>query len=200
MRLGILGGTFDPPHNGHLQLAEAALLALELTQVVFIPAKQPPHKLNDTISPLDVRVALLECALRDHPEFVISLIEAERSGPSYTVDTLRELRRGLAPTDEIFFIMGLDSLKNFPTWYQPAEIVKLAKLAVLRRPGYDVDLDALEEKVPGVTAAVVFIHSPEMDVSASEIRERVANDESLAGLAPPAVAAYIREHNLYQGN
>lgn len=198
MNVGILGGTFDPPHNGHLLIAHAARRALGLTRIVFIPAKQPPHKLHETVSPLADRLAMLELALQAHPEFVISLVEVERAGPSYTVDTLRELRRAVPPPAEIFFIMGMDSLENLPTWREPQAIVQLCKLAVLKRPGYAVDWDALEAKAPGVRDRVVLIAAPETDVSASQIRERAAAGGSLEGLVPPAVAAYIRAQHLYQ--
>lgn len=198
MNIGILGGTFDPPHNGHLVLAEAALRQLQLAQVVFMPAKQPPHKLDDPISPLGTRVAMLELALRGKTAFVISLLEAERPGPSYTVDTLREMRRDLPAQTQIFFIMGLDSLQNLPTWHQPQEIVKLCKLAVLKRPGYFADLDVLEQEIPGVKRAVHFVSAPEIGISASDIRARAARGGPLDGLVPRAVAAYIDQHHLYR--
>ena len=197
MKLGILGGTFDPPHNGHLQIASVAQAALQLTQVVFIPAKQPPHKQDVYVSPLEIRVGMLECALADRPSFVISMIEAEREGPSYTVDTLRQLHLDLTDDDEIFFIMGEDSLGNLPSWHQPAEIVKLCKLAVLQRPGYDVHLDALEEKVHGVKASTILIPAPEIPISASEIRERVRDGKPIGELVPQRVADYIYQHHLY---
>lgn len=198
MKLGILGGTFDPPHNGHLLLADAAMHQLQLAQVVFMPAKQPPHKLDDAITPLEARVAMLERALRGRPAFVISMLEAERAGPSYTVDTLRELRHDLPTRTEIFFIMGMDSLQNLPTWHQPEEIVKLCKLAVLKRPGYFVDLDALDRQIPGVKRAVVFVNAPELNVSASDIRARAARGESIREFVPAAVAEYIETHHLYR--
>jgi nicotinate-nucleotide adenylyltransferase len=197
MKLGILGGTFDPPHNTHLLIAQAAQHSLQLAQIIFIPARQPPHKSNEPISALKDRVAMLERAIRGHAHFVISMIEAERPGPSYTVDTLRALRRDLAPTAELFFIMGMDSLENLPTWHQPRDLVKLCKLAVLRRPGYQVDLDALETLVPGVRSSVVFVRAPESNISASEIRERCARGEPIGDLVPPAVADYITRHGLY---
>ncbi len=198
MKLGILGGTFDPPHNGHLLIAEQATHKLQLAQVLFIPARQPPHKLGEPISPLRDRVAMLQRALSGKPTFLISMIEAERPGPSYTVDTLRELRRDTSPGAELFFIMGMDSLETLPTWHKPEEIVQLARLAVLSRPGHHADLDALERQIPGIKASVIFLRAPELDVSASEIRERVARGESIAGLVPPAVAEYIRQHQLYR--
>lgn len=197
MKVGILGGTFDPPHNGHLLIAEQARLRLQLAQVVFVPARQPPHKLDEPVTPLAARLAMLERALRGYPAFVISMIEALRAGPSYTVDTLRELRGDLSPGVELFFIMGMDSLESLPTWHQPEEIVKLCKLAVLKRPGYIADLDALEAKVPGVKASVIILRSPEIDISASEIRERAARGESIADLVPAGVADYIMRHRLY---
>lgn len=197
MKLGILGGTFDPPHNGHLQLAQEAARALQLARVVFIPAKQPPHKLDDPVSPLKTRVAMLERALEGHPDFVVSMIEAKRPGPSYTVDTLRELRRELGPDAVIYFIMGEDSLVNLATWNQPQEIVRLAHLVVLQRPGYDLDLDALEHKVPGVKASVVLVQAPELDISSSDIRRRVRRGTSIRKLVPAAVEDYIKQHQLY---
>jgi nicotinate-nucleotide adenylyltransferase len=197
MKLGILGGTFDPPHNGHLQIAAAAQAALELEQIVFMPARQPPHKLDDAVSPLETRVALLELALLERPAFVISLLEAHRQGPSYTVDTLRALRAELGGDAEIFFIMGEDSLQDFSTWHQPEEIVKLCKLAVLQRPGYDVNLDELERTVRGVKKNTVMIRAPEVDISSREIRERVARGQAIREFVPPLVADYIESHHLY---
>jgi nicotinate-nucleotide adenylyltransferase len=197
MKMGILGGTFDPPHNGHLHLAESARRVLKLDEVVFIPAKQPPHKLDDPISPLPIRVAMLECALHGHPKFVISMIEAEREGPSYTVDTLRELRKTAGKDAELYFIMGEDSLKNLPTWHLPEEIVKLAHLAVLQRPGYDANVEALEQKVKGVEKSVVLLDGFEIEISSTDIRERVRCHESIAELVPDCVAEYIEQHHLY---
>lgn len=198
MRLGVFGGTFDPPHNGHLQTAAAAQHALGLDQVVFIPAKQPPHKLDDPVSPLETRLTMLELALLEHPFFVISLIEVERQGPSFTVDTLRALRQQMAFHAEIFFIMGEDSLVNFPTWKEPHEIVKLCKLAVLQRPGYDVDLERLELQVRGVKQNTVMIRAPEIDISSRELRERVARREPIREFVPPLVADYIEVYKLYR--
>lgn len=198
MKLGILGGTFDPPHNGHLAIADAARHALGLAQVLFIPARQPPHKRGEPISPLEARLAMLERALKGKPYFVISRIEADRPGPSYTVETLRTLRQELAPGTELFFIMGMDSLQNFATWHQPAEIVKLCKLAVLKRPGFYADLEALEHQVPGIRAAVIFLRAPQVDISSTEIQARVRRGEPIDGLVPPAVAEYIERHRLYK--
>lgn len=197
MNFGIFGGTFDPPHNGHLLIAETAQQALGLEQVVFIPAKQPPHKLDDPVSPLEHRVAMLELELVPHPSFMISMMEAMREGPSYTVDTLRELRRELGYLHEIYFIMGMDSLVNLPTWNQPEVIVKLCRLAVLERPGIEPGLDELERQVPGLKASVVLIPTDEIDISSSDIRTRVREHKSIRELVPPLVADYIQAHWLY---
>lgn len=198
IKIGIFGGTFDPPHNGHLRIAHAAQQALGLAQVVFIPAKQPPHKLDDPISPLEHRVAMLELALFKQPDFIISLVEAMREGPSFTVDTLRELRRKVGYDVEIFFVMGMDSLVNFPTWHEPQIIIKLCKLAVLERPGFDEDWSKLEAQVPGLRASVIMIPSVEVDISSSEIRERVREHQPIAQFVAPMVADYIAEHRLYR--
>ncbi len=198
MRIGILGGTFDPPHIGHLIIAEEAREKLGLARVYFIPARQPPHKLNEIVSPLEDRVAMLRLSLDENPFFTISLIEAQRPGPSYTVDTLRELRRELGPSTELFFIMGMDSLENLPTWHHPCELIELAQLAVLRRPGYAADLDALEEKIPGLESRVLFITAPELEVSSTELQARVQAGQSIRYLVTDGVAEYIEAHHLYR--
>ncbi len=198
MRIGILGGTFDPPHLGHLVIAEQARANLNLAKVYFVPAKQPPHKLNEPVSPLKERAAMLKLAVDDYPFFGLSMIEASRPGPSYTVDTIRLMRDEFPPATELYFIMGMDSLENLPTWHKPEELVKRCCLAVLRRPGYHVDLDKLEEQVPGVKSSVVFIPAPELDISSSDLQERVRRGQSIHYMVPDAVAEYIEEHHLYQ--
>ncbi len=198
MRIGILGGTFDPPHIGHIAIAEAAQRALDLAEVIFVPAREPPHKLDQRVTPLKDRLAMLRLALRDHPTFTLSLIEAERAGPSYTVDTLRELRAQFPPSTEIFFIEGEDSLGALPTWHKPHELIQLCKLAVLQRPGYTVDLDALEKQVPGVKARVVFINAPEIEISSHELQARCREGRSLRGFVPEGVDEYITQYHLYE--
>jgi nicotinate-nucleotide adenylyltransferase len=198
MRIGILGGTFDPPHIGHLVIAEEAREKLALAHVYFVPARQPPHKLDEPVTPFEDRLAMLRLALDENPFFTLSLVEANRPGPSYTVDTLRELRRELPPATELYFIMGMDSLVNLPTWHRPQELIELCRLAVLRRPGYSADMDALEEKIPGIKACVVFIPAPELEISSTELQERVRAGHSIEYLVPDGVAQYIAEHHLYE--
>ncbi len=198
MRIGILGGTFDPPHIGHLIIAEEAREKLELDRVYFIPARQPPHKLGQPVTPLEDRVAMLRLALRYNPFFSLSLIEADRPGPSYTSDTLRELRADFPPETGLFFIMGMDSLEQLPTWHEPREIVALCMLAVLGRPGYTADLEALEQQIPGIKSRVVFIPAPEIELSSSELEARIRAGQSVRYLVPDGVPDYITEHHLYQ--
>jgi nicotinate-nucleotide adenylyltransferase len=198
MRIGILGGTFDPPHIGHLVIAEEARTNLGLAKVYFVPANHPPHKLDEPISSLQDRVAMLRLALDNNPFFVLSLIEGNRPGPSYTVDTLKLLQSEFPPASELYFIMGLDSLRDLPTWHQPQELIQLARLAVLRRPGYQADLEALEQKIPGIKSRVEFIPAPELSISSTDLQERVRQGYSIRHLVPETVAEYIYDHALYR--
>jgi nicotinate-nucleotide adenylyltransferase len=198
VRIGILGGTFDPPHLGHLLIAEEAREKLDLARVYFVPARQPPHKLEEPVSPFQDRVAMLQLALDANPFFTVSLVEAERPGPSYTVDTLRELRREFPPDTELYFIMGLDSLTELSTWREPRAIIELAQLAVLRRPGYIVNLDRLEEQIPGLRSRIVFILGTDLDISSTELQARVRAGKSIHYMVPDAVADYISAQHLYR--
>ena len=198
MRIGILGGTFDPPHLGHLLIADQARERLGLEQVYFVPAPEPPHKQGEPVSPFSDRVAMLRRALAGYPFFAISLVEANRAGPSYTTDTLRRLHLDFRSGTKFFFIMGSDSLEDLPTWHEPRELVKLARLAVLRRPGHPVDLEALEKQVPGIRSSVVVVPAPELTISSTEIQARVCAGRPIDDLVPPGVAEYIREHRLYK--
>lgn len=199
MRTGILGGTFDPPHIGHLLIAEESRSRLELDLVLFIPARQPPHKLNHPVTAFEHRLNMLRLALDSNPFFTLSLVEAERPGPSYTVDTLRELREKSSAGDELYFIMGSDSLVELPTWHEPQELIRLCYLAVLRRPGFEPDLKALEEIIPGLTSRVVFIPAPPFEISSTEIHTRCEEGADIRYLVPNGVAGYIDEHGLYRG-
>lgn len=194
---GIIGGTFDPPHIGHLILAEFARAELELSEVVFIPAGQPPHKRGREVQAVEDRLAMVRLSIATNPHFALSKIDIERSGPSYTVETLRLLRQEWGETVEIYFIMGLDSLVDLPTWHQPARLIQLCRLAVMARPGYQVDMAALERAVPGVADRVVFVPAPLIGISSTNIKERVRKGDTIAYLVPRAVEAYIHDHHLY---
>jgi nicotinate-nucleotide adenylyltransferase len=198
VRIGILGGTFDPPHIGHLVIAEEARKKLALAKVYFVPARQPPHKLGEPVSPLKDRVAMLRLALDDSPSFVLSLVEANRPGPSYTVDTLRQLRTEFPPAAEFFLIMGMDSLANLPTWHKPGELIQMCRLAVLRRPGYSAEMDELERKIPGIKSKVLFIPAPELEISSSDLQSRVRGGLPIQSVVPAGVTEYIAQHHLYE--
>ncbi len=197
MKIGVLGGTFDPPHCGHLKIAEVAMEKLGLARVIFAPAGNPPHKQGQKISEVKHRLEMVRLAIADDPRFVLSRADAERERLSYTVNLVRRLRREF-PNAEFYFIMGLDSLASILTWHQPAELIRLCKLAVLSRPGVVCDLGELESKLPGLRERVEYVDSIAIDISATEIQRRVRAEESIAGLVPDAVARYVEREGLYR--
>ena len=201
MKTGILGGTFDPIHKGHLAVAEEVRLRLNLDEVLFIPVGYPWRKAGSLILPAEHRVEMVRLAIADRPSFRVSTIEVDREGPSYTIDTLEELRSGLGNGDEIFFIVGWDSLADLPNWKAPERVIRLCRLVAVPRPGYfPPDLKSLEDVIPGLSERAILLDGPEVDVSASQIRERVARGLPISGLGPEAVERYIREHGLYLVN
>ncbi len=195
-RVGILGGTFDPPHMGHLVIAQEALTQLGLAQVIFAPTRQPPHKIGNAITPIEHRVEMVRRAIAPHLQFMLSRVDVDRAGPTYTVDTLRLLREQLGPVD-LYFIMGMDSLASLLTWHAPEELIRLCRLAVFNRPGFAVDLDALEAQLPGVRERVALLSAPTLDIAASDLQRRVRAGLPITHLVPEAVAAYIAEQGLY---
>lgn len=196
-KLGVLGGTFDPPHNGHLLIAREARRQLGLARVLFAPTRQPPHKNAAAHSAIEHRLAMVQLAIAPYPYFELSRVDVDRAGPTYTVETMRLLREQFGPRAEWFFIVGMDSLVNLPTWRAPAELLRLCKLAVFPRPGFAANFDELEQKIPGVRARVVLLAAPALDIAASELQRRARAGESIAHLVPPAVARYIAQHKLY---
>lgn len=200
-RIGILGGTFDPVHYAHLAIAEEVYCALHLARVLFVPAGQPPHKLGEQITPAEHRVAMLQLAIRANPHFALSPVDVERAGPSYTVDTLRLLRREWGAGAELYFVVGGDSLKDLPTWYDPAGIIAQATIVALLRPGYaDVSAERakLAARLPGIEQRLIAVEGPRMDLSSTELRQRVATGRPIKYQTPEEVEAYIRRHRLYQ--
>ena len=207
-RLGVLGGTFDPPHYGHLLLADTARVQLSLDQVIFVPVGTPPHK--PLTQPTDVihRVALIQAALADarEPAFVLSRIDVDRPGPHYTVDALT-LVREMHPEADVWFLIGADSLNDLPKWHMPNRIMLLSRLGVLPRSGYEPDLDVLAARLSGADAAmprvvlrnqVDWLAGPALDVSSSALRERVRRGLPLRFLTSPSVEGYLRQHRLYE--
>jgi nicotinate-nucleotide adenylyltransferase len=195
-RVGVLGGTFDPVHNGHLSIANALRTALDLERVVWVPAGRPPHKTGQIVSGDRDRLAMLELALAGSAVDQIDTIDIERSGPSYTADTLEILAQRFAPA-RLFFLMGEDSLRDLPTWHDPERLLRAAELAVAARPGVDVDLESVARQVPTVRGRVHLVPTEEIAISSSGIRRRVRENQSIHGLVPAAVEAYIQDHGLY---
>lgn len=194
LRLGIFGGTFDPVHLGHLIVAETARETLSLDQVLFMLAAQPPHKETRALTAGDLRLAMLEAALADHPHFAISTLELERTGPSYTVDTLRALRQLPAfSLADFFLIMGKDSLNNFHTWREPEAITQLAQLAVYpRRDEFEANVSA------NLPTHYHSLQAPLIEISSSEIRRRVQMNQSIRYLVPECVRNFIARRQLYR--
>jgi nicotinate-nucleotide adenylyltransferase len=196
-RIGLFGGTFDPPHVGHLVLAECARDRLGLDEVRFIPAGQPPHKRSHPVSPCARRVAMVRLAVRGNPGFVVSTIEARRSGPSFTVGTLRRVASE-TPRARIYLLMGADSLDEFPTWREPEAILSLATLAVAGRPGAPGRSPRRSKSPLRGRGRIAWLDNAEIDVSSSRVRARVRAGHSVRYLVPDAVAAYIARHRLYR--
>ena len=197
MRVGLLGGTFDPIHFGHLAAADAAIDCADLDHVVFIPAAQPPHRPPAVATP-EQRLEMCRLGIEGEPQFEVSDIELKREGPSYSVDTLKEMRR-VQPDAELFLILGWDAARLFSTWHKPNEVSELAMILVVARPG---SAAPREEDLKGVgldQARVVLCVRTTPDVSASEIRKAIAASEPITGKVPKAVEMYIASHRLYAG-
>jgi nicotinate-nucleotide adenylyltransferase len=196
MRVGLLGGTFDPIHVGHLLIAEIARYALSLDQVVFVPAGDPPHK-GDAVSDSEHRHAMVLLATASNEAFVVSRHELDRSGPSYSLATVREFRHELGPESELFFIAGADAVLEIRTWHRWEELFRECRFIALARPGFD--MRALEAVLPAeLLAQVHLLPAPGFDLSSTMIRERVARGEPVRYLVTEAVDAYIRKHGLYR--
>jgi nicotinate-nucleotide adenylyltransferase len=200
--IGMLGGTFDPFHVGHLALARAARDQLGLERVLVVPAAVPPHKPGRPISPPDVRLALVEAGIAGEPRLEASRIEIDRPGPSWTVDTVADLasaQRAAGRDPDVTVILSAESFAGLPSWHEPQRLVDLARFAVAPRAGHPPpDLAAMESRLPGLADRVDLLDLPPIDVSASDIRRRAATGESLDGLVPPEVAAVIRDDRLYR--
>lgn len=197
MRIGIYGGTFDPVHFGHLLLAESCRDVCRLDQVIFVPARVSPHKLDAVMAPARARLEMLELALAGFPEFRVSRAEMDREGPSYTLDTLRHFRSEFAD-DDLFLLMGADSVAEFPRWREPEQILQLATLVVVNRERAVPDLSALS-KMENSGHPPQSVSMPGVDFSASEIRRRVHEGRSVRFQLPRAVEHYIRDKRLYTG-
>jgi nicotinate-nucleotide adenylyltransferase len=195
-RIGLLGGTFDPPHIGHLVCAQEALAQLELDRVLLVPAGTPPHKEIVADPGVEHRVAMCEAAVAGDDRFGVSRADADRAGPAYTVDLLRGLAAG---EDELTFIVGGDMAHSLPSWRDPEGVLALARLGVAEREGVRrVDIAERLAGLAGAAERVVFFDMPRLDVSSSLIRRRAAAARPLRYLVPDAVAEYIEREGLYR--
>lgn len=199
MNIGVLGGTFDPIHLAHLVIAEEAQLRFGFAKVLFVTAGNPWLKTDRKITPAAHRIEMVKRAISANPYFELSTVEVDRPGPSLSVDTVAILQEQLGSGAMLFFLVGWDSLIGLPQWKEPERLVRLCKLVAVTRPGFSrPDLKALESSVPGVTRSVVWLDIPPMDISSSDIRDRVAQGMSINGMVPDEVESYIKENKLYR--
>ncbi|QOR65606.1 nicotinate-nucleotide adenylyltransferase [Cytobacillus suaedae] len=185
-RIGILGGTFDPPHNGHLLMANEVLFSLDLEEIWFMPTNIPPHKKYEQYITNEDRLKLLSLAISDHPHFKLQTIELDREGPSYTYDTMKILKDRY-PDNKFYFIIGGDMVEYLPHWYRINDIVEIVQFVGVKRPGFAVNSNY----------NVIEVTVPQFEVSSSEIRSRIAKGQTTRYLLPEKVEQYIEEKNLY---
>lgn len=196
IRLGLLGGTFDPPHFGHLWLAESARDQLHLDQVLFLPVGEPPHKQGNSITAVSRRLHMTQLAISNHPAFCLDTLDIERPLP-HTTCSLLPLVQAAHPDADLWLIIGTDSLRDFPTWHEPENIIAQCRLAALARPGVVVDWNVLETAVPGLRAATDELAGPTMDISSTAVRQWAKHNHSLRYLVPAPVLDFIQQHALY---
>ena len=199
LRIGVLGGTFDPPHLGHLWLATLAAEALQLDRVWFMPAAQPPHKLGRPMSAPADREAMVRLAIAGDPHFELCAIELQRGGPSFTVDSIGQLQGQRPAPDQLLLLMAADSLEQIGTWREPERLLELVEWGVGPRPGHwPVDRSVLAGRFGAAAARIHLIDGPALAVSSSEIRGRVAAGRTIRYLVPRAVEDLITDHGLYR--
>ena len=202
MKIGIMGGSFDPIHVGHLKVAEEMREKRRLDKVVFIPTNIPPHKAHRQLAAPRHRIRMVELAIADHPGFEVSRVEIDRAGPSYSIDTIDQLQEEWGDGHSIFFIIGADTLAELSVWRRPGELIEQADFLTAARPGTDMDFwDELSftftpEQVRRLRYGCV--DTTPVDISSTDIRNRVRSERSIMGLVPPAVDEYIVRHGLYR--
>lgn len=198
-RIGIFGGTFDPPHLGHLILACEVYAQLKLDRLLWVLTPDPPHKQGREISSLPHRKKMVELAIEDNDSFEFSLVEAEREGPHYSVDTVNIIRRA-NPNAELIFLMGGDSLQDLASWHQPSDFVAACdEIGVMRRPEHQINLDRLTQEIAGLKEKVRFVKAPLLEIASREIRQRVREGLPCRYYLPLTVYRYIRDEKLYRG-
>ncbi len=199
-RIGIMGGSFDPIHIAHLIMAETVRQALSLDLVLFLPAGTQPLKQDRATTPAEQRATMVEMAIKDNPAFALSRLDIDRPGPSYTADSLDQLRKEWGGPEEtaMWFIIGSDSLLSFIKWREPERIIAQTRLAVVRRPTFTADLLPIEARLPGFSAALDWVDAPLLEISGTDVRRRVAEGLSIRYRVPEAVRQYIAAHGLYR--
>ena len=198
MNIGVLGGTFDPIHLGHLLIAEEARVRLGLSEVLLVPAGQPWLKVDRSITPATHRLEMVRRAIATNPYFKLCPLEVECSGPSYAVDTMMTLQRQLGSQASFFFILGCDTLAELPLWKEPDRLVQMCRLVAAPRLGLSaLDLKSLEEAIPGLLDKVIQLDMPVIEISSSQIRERIAQGLSIRYLVPDEVGKYIIGQKIY---
>jgi nicotinate-nucleotide adenylyltransferase len=219
-RLGLFGGSFDPIHNGHLAIARDVRERMKLSRILFIPTGDPPHKQNRSLAPASARFEMVHLAIADTPEFDVSALEVNRTGKSYSIDTIRQIREQYGQPWTLFFIIGLDAFLEFPTWRAPTKILKMCHFVVVPRPGQLfqslVEMPLFQNQDPGSLGlldagiidrvdivvpealGITCLSIPPCPISASEIRRRVRSELPLANMLPHSVESYILQHSLYQ--
>ena len=199
--IGVLGGTFDPIHVGHLITAESVRCGLGLESVLFVPNREPPHKLDHRVAAVEDRVEMVRLAIGANPGFQLELTEVERPGPSYAIDTLRSLREKHGQTAELIFILGRDALFGLPNWHEPDDLLSEFRVAVMTRPIAGADWEAampsLRQRFRSLDERMVLVDVPEIEISSQDIRARLAAGQSIRYLVSREVEEYIYRHNLY---
>lgn len=197
-RLGILGGTFDPIHVGHLAMAEQVADALDLDGVIFMPAGIPVFKKDQKVTSSEHRLEMVRLAVQDNPRFDVSSFEIDRGGDTFTVDTLEALRAHYPENVELFFITGADAALTLHLWRRASDMAELATFVGVTRPGYELDLDAKEKVRRACGIDVLFMPLPGLNVSSSMLREKLAAGQSVRYLVPDVVTFYLQSHGLYR--
>lgn len=199
LRAGLFGGTFDPIHIGHLILLEEARYELGLDIVLLLPAADPPHKQGNPISPVADRIRMCELATLDADDIRISRIDVDRPGPHYSVDTVQLLQQELGSEAEIFFLIGMDSLRDLPTWHEPQRLLDRTTVVALSRAGVEIHWATLEQALPLIREQVIVVDMPELEISGTDIRARVRAGRPIRYQVPRIVESYIYARGLYRG-
>lgn len=197
-RVGIFGGTFDPIHIGHLILAEEARFRLALDRVYLVPVGDPPHKQDRQVTPIAHRLLMTELAVADTDALWVSRVDADRPGPHYTNDTVQLLREEVGADTELYFLMGMDSLRDLPIWRQPQWLIQACTLVVLTRHDIEIDWASLEAALPGLRRRVLLLDMPELEIASRTLRDRIRAGAPIAHQIPRMVEAYIAKHGLYR--